>query len=76
VVRSHGGKTYTQENKKITGDWDEPMTDQELSDKFRAYAAPVLGLRQADDVCNQIMALEQIGDINELLKPLASIQLD
>jgi len=76
TVRTYGGKTYTAENKKISGDWDQPMTDQELSDKFTAYAAPVLGHQQADDVCNQIMALEQVADINDLLMPLASIRID
>ncbi len=76
TVTTREGKTYTEKNKKITGDWDQPMTDQELTDKFTAYAAPVLGRQQADDICNQIMALEQVADINDLLMPLASIQID
>jgi len=75
VVTTQGGKTYTQENKKITGDWDQPMGDQDLRDKFRNFAGPVLGALQTDDLCNQIMALEQVTDINDLLMSLASIQL-
>ena len=76
AVTTHGGKTYTEENKEITGDWDQSMTDQEITDKFAAYSAPVLGRQQADDVCNQIMSLEQVADINQLLQPLASIQIN
>ncbi len=76
AVTTHGGKTYVEENKKISGDWDQPMTDRELADKFTDYATPLLGPRQTDDLCNQIMALDQVSDINQLLAPLASIQLD
>jgi 2-methylcitrate dehydratase PrpD len=76
AVTTHGRTTYTEHNKKISGDWDRPMTDQELIDKFIEYAGPVLGPQQADNLCNQIMALEQVADINDILMPLASIQLD
>ncbi len=76
VVTTHAGKTYKAENKKITGDWDQPMTDQELVDKFIQYAGPVLGSRQTDNICNHIMSLDHVTDISELLLPLASIQAD
>jgi len=67
-VTTHGGQTYSEENKKITGDWDQPMSDQELVDKFIHYAGPVLGDPLTDDLCNQIMALENVADINRLYR--------
>ena len=75
AVTTHGGTTYTEHNKKISGDWDKPMSDQELIDKFKAYTGSVLKPQQSVDLCDQIMALEQVTDINDLLLPLASIKL-
>ena len=76
AVTTREGKTYKAENRKITGDWDQPMTDQELVNKFYQYARPVLGSAHTDKLCDQIMTLEHVVDVNALLMPLASIQVD
>ena len=44
------------------------------SPAFQAYAAPALGMKKADALCNQIMELDHIDNINQLLKPLEFAQ--
>ena len=73
-ITTVSGETFSQGNDQISGDWDYPLSDQNLVDKFKAYAAPALGMKKTDALCNQIMELDHIDNINQLLKPLEFAQ--
>lgn len=73
-IETRAGEVFSQSNELITGDWDNPMSDQALIDKFKAYATPSLGAAKTDVLLNQILELEQVSDMNHLLRPLAAVE--
>ncbi len=73
-ITTVSGETFSQRNDQISGDWDHPLSDQDLVNKFSAYATPALGAIKTGLLCNQIMNLDHIDNINLLLKPLECAQ--
>jgi 2-methylcitrate dehydratase PrpD len=46
---------------------DNPMTDQQLEDKFSALAAPVLGRTKTDELAEACWKLLELNDIRTVL---------
>ncbi len=69
-ITTVAGERFSQGNDRISGDWDYPLSDESLVDKFTTYATPALGAKKTSVLCNQIMELDHIDNINQLLKPL------
>jgi hypothetical protein len=73
-ITTVSGETFSQRNDQISGDWDHPLSDQDIVNKFSAYATPALGAKKTGLLCNQIMNLDHIDNMNQLLKPLEYAQ--
>lgn len=52
------------------GDPEDPLSDDELSDKFRALASPVIGAEGAEEIERAVEGLDQAPDLGALLAPL------
>jgi 2-methylcitrate dehydratase PrpD len=72
TVRLRDGRTLEAPARGASGHPDQPLSDAQLRDKFRACAAPVLGPDEADDVAEQLAHLEDIPDIRALTARLAT----
>jgi 2-methylcitrate dehydratase PrpD len=71
-VELKDGKQYSYTAKIAKGDPRNPMTEAEVTDKFRGNAKPVILEKQAEDLISAIYDLETIHDVArlvDLLKP-------
>jgi len=60
------GKTFTERVDYKRGSVTRPFTDNELKNKFRDLATPVLKTKKTDEVIQMVDKLEEIGDISTL----------
>ncbi|MEM2703725.1 MAG: MmgE/PrpD family protein [Candidatus Bathyarchaeia archaeon] len=63
-----GGKTYTGKKEYCKGDPQRPLTKEELNEKFKSMANPVIGEKRAENLAKNIEKLEQIRDVREITK--------
>ena len=61
------GRTLERHVAHNLGTPDNPMTDQQLEDKFLALAAPVLGRAGAEQVAETCWGILELGDVRTLL---------
>ena len=74
TVRLHDGRALASPPRGAAGHPDQPLSDAQLRDKFRACAVPVLGADEADGVATQLGHLEDIPDIRALTARLATVR--
>lgn len=70
-VRMKDGQEFTQQVTFPRGHAQNPMTDEEVEDKFRRLASQVLSPAQIDYVLAELWRLEEIDDIGTVLEALA-----
>jgi 2-methylcitrate dehydratase PrpD len=65
-IEMQDGTTYQHYQKTRHGDPDDPLTDQELMDKFMELSEPRIGNESADNLATRIMALnnQYVRDIS------------
>src|SRR5919199_6644602 len=54
-----------------SGTLENPLSDEDLTRKFRALAVPTIGVEAADEVAAIVWALEEAPDVRRLVKLLA-----
>ncbi len=69
-VETTSGSVFQQTNELITGDWNRPMSDETLTEKFLAFAGAAMGDANAVQFQQQVMNLETVTSMNLLLKRL------
>lgn len=69
-IRTKQGATYTQRVEYPKGDPRNPMTDQELEDKFRNMAEKYMTKKQIKDVIATVYDMENLDGISKLMKEL------
>jgi 2-methylcitrate dehydratase len=67
VVTASGGR-HTAEVAYHRGHFKNPMSDQEVEDKFRALAYGLLTPAQTSTVLERLWHLEQVPDIGEVIR--------
>ena len=70
AARSHAGKEHRIEIVDPRGHPRNPMSDDEISLKFRGLAEPVLGPRQADDALSLLWEIERQASLAPLFRLL------
>jgi len=55
AIEMHDGSVYSHHQHTRHGDPDEPLTDQELVDKFHELAEPRVGLQVAQTISKQVL---------------------
>ena len=66
-IETRSGQKRVGSVEHFKGHPDNPMTDAELEDKFRALAAPRLDRASCDAILATTWALETLTDIGELI---------
>ena len=64
------GKTFTQRVDYPLGSPENPMSDSDLTDKFRDLVSPVLGDMKLEELLNSVTKLEEVQDVGELMSLL------
>ena len=66
-VETRNGEKRVAAIDHFKGHPDNPMTDRELEDKFRALAMPRLDSAQCDAILSRLWALETVDDIGDAI---------
>jgi hypothetical protein len=72
TVKTTDGKTYTEDLLPSKGSPQNPMTQQELEDKFMGLATRVLPREQASQIAAAVGNLEEVKDLRDLTDLLVS----
>ena len=67
VVTASGERYSSPEVPYHRGHWKNPMTDQEMEEKFRGLARGLLTSAQTGELLEQLWNLEQVDDLGQLL---------
>jgi 2-methylcitrate dehydratase PrpD len=67
VLTLHDGRTLEHHVAHNLGTPDNPMTDEQLEQKFAALAAPTLGASQADELAQVCWKLPKLDDFRAVL---------
>ena len=68
VVTSSGERVTSSEIPYHRGHWKNPMTEQELEEKFRSLARDLLTPTQTDALLERLWNLEQVDDIGQVIE--------
>lgn len=71
VIRLRDGGVRERRIAHCVGSRDQPMTDRQLEDKFRAQCQGVLGAQRTEAALGVLARLEQVQDVRELGVALA-----
>ena len=69
TLRTRDGRTLTAHAPTRKGDPDNPLSDAELSDKFRELVAPITGPTAAHDLLSILWKIESVADLATLPLP-------
>jgi 2-methylcitrate dehydratase PrpD len=72
-VRLYDGRQYCVSVRKPKGDYELPLTDEEIVSKYRDCAGAVLPKNQVEKSLELILNLEQLEHTNELADVVANI---
>ena len=70
-VRTANGEKYCSRVDFPKGEPENPMTQEELWEKFKILATEVLGKWKVDKIIEEVCNLERIGNITELTELLS-----
>lgn len=67
-VETMDGRRFTEKVDSPKGDPENPLDVNELKRKFLSNAAPILGKEESEELTDRILNLEQLDDINTLIR--------
>ncbi|MDH3672706.1 MAG: MmgE/PrpD family protein [Gammaproteobacteria bacterium] len=65
-IEMHGGQTYRYFARTRKGDPDDPLTDEELTVKYRELVTPMIGDRSSAHLLDTLWKLDQFDDVAKL----------
>jgi len=68
TIATKGGKKYSAYVDTPKGDPRNPPTDEDLENKFRSLAPPVLSKPKIDSLIKTIWNLEKLGNVRQLIR--------
>lgn len=75
-VHTKDGRSWTTEVTAAKGTPDNPMTDQDLTEKFLDVAGPYLGPRGADSICRRALTAGSLKNVRELIDLVEQAQAE
>jgi 2-methylcitrate dehydratase len=69
-IKTKQGVTYKRRVEYPKGDPRNPMTDQELEDKFRSMAEKFMTEKQIEKLITTVYGMEKLDDINRLMSAM------
>jgi len=70
IVKTTAGLTYKARNTCIPGDWDHPLTDDQLKDKFARLVRRRLSELQIENLVNSIFKIETQSSVRRFVENL------
>ncbi|MBI4337722.1 MAG: MmgE/PrpD family protein [Chloroflexi bacterium] len=70
TIKAKDGRVFSMRKETCTGDFDDPMTVDQLKDKFRAMTVPVIGKARTEKVIDMVGKLEQLPSVRALVNEL------
>jgi 2-methylcitrate dehydratase len=67
TIKTTSGQNHTLRVDYPKGDYRDPMSDEELLDKFDSMVLPKMGQQKRDRMVDMIMNLEKVTDIKEFM---------
>jgi 2-methylcitrate dehydratase len=67
TVTTRSGQNHVRRVSNAKGDPDNPLSDQEIEDKFRRLAEPVMGQERVSAVLGRLWRMEEIGGVGDLM---------
>ena len=74
-VAESNGNTFEQNLSAPRGSPNEPMTDEQVIDKFRMLAEPVIGKDHTERAIDDVTAIEKMTDVSALVKSLTTPEI-
>jgi 2-methylcitrate dehydratase PrpD len=74
-VAESNGNTFEQNLSAPRGSPNEPMTDDQVIDKFRMLAEPVIGKDHTERAIDDVTAIEKMTDVSALVKSLTTPEI-
>lgn len=71
-VETRDGKKRRVRRDIPKGEPEDPMTDEDLEDKFRKWTEPVIGRDRAEQIIQTVRRLEDLEHIDELARTVAA----
>jgi 2-methylcitrate dehydratase PrpD len=60
TLRTGDGRVFEAPPRTPRGDSDQPLSDDEIVDKFHLYAGDILGARRADPLCEAALTFDEL----------------
>jgi 2-methylcitrate dehydratase PrpD len=70
-IETHEGRKFTDQIEYPKGDPENPLSGEELKQKFLNMVAPVLALKQAEQLMELVEDFENLIDVRPMIKALA-----
>ena len=71
-VRTSDGRTLRSELTYPKGDPENPVTWEELREKFNTLSAPVISSQRQQEIMSAIESLDQLDDVRQLASLLST----
>jgi len=68
TIRTTDGREFSKQIDYPKGDPRNPLTDEEIEEKFEALAAPILPAEERQELKEAVWNLENVGSITELMR--------
>jgi 2-methylcitrate dehydratase PrpD len=72
-VTTQDGQVFSAKNRKIRGDWDMPLSSEQLTEKFAVMAQNRLTARQIDEVVERVWSLDGLSSVQEFIDALHAV---
>ncbi len=69
-VKTKDGRVFSAKNRKIKGDWDLPLSDEQLKDKFAWLSRNRLTDRQVETVIDKVFSIDSLSSVQEFILSL------
>jgi len=70
-IETHDGRKYAAKIEYPKGDPENPLSYEELKDKFLSMVQPVLPVKQAEQIIQLVEDFENLDDVRHVMKALA-----
>jgi len=70
-IETHDGRQYSCKIEYPKGDPENPLSSEEIKDKFLSMVQPVLPVQLAKKIIQLVEDLENLGDVRQVMRELS-----
>jgi 2-methylcitrate dehydratase PrpD len=68
TVTTIKGDSFNAFEETTLGDWNNPLSDKQMEDKFRIYAGQILSDHRLEQIMEMVQSLETLESVDDLLQ--------